>query len=660
MNKEDQLLKEIKPIDIERYCQFWGISSFVWDVEESNKVYELQTIIDKSNVNIDDGNAITITNKVKGELKITFSQLIYDIYAFVCLNSDIWPRISAFDFLNFIRSRFAFLREHGWHIIFDKNCIYPQLKDIQNDEVGSEYALKKVLLIKYSENASVDGLILDPDNMWIQEYFFQEVVRIYFMDSIIEYYKRSLAKFDVTVISVNWSWALNHCLYPTHNITTKKIKERDKYLIGNLRYRVEEEKEFLNDIYDTDDISYDEMFDIPDKIMINRGMLRHVDNSSKYVNVIAGRRLTSDTPDKFLNTVYMLGGCVFFGYAIEDQYTVPSCLQRILNKECRNKYRVVNISSWGGNIDEEHNWLRTLRYKSGDIVFISYAGLIPAGDNYKETDISKEFPHRNNKVKYFNTLIHCNHYGYQAIAENIYDIFKNVFLREYTDTEYRDVFNSPYNDIKIERIFNKYYKEIITHLDKGINGYGAVVMNCNPFTNGHRYLIEEASKREDHVLVFVVEEDKSDFRFDDRIELVKEGVKDIENVTVLRSSPLMISSITFPEYFTKKEKNVLNIDPSQDVFLFAKLIAPRFRIHCRYVGEEKKDLVTRKYNEVMKEILPTYGINLVEIPRKEVDGEIISASSVRDKIREQAWDEVKRMVPITTYDFIEKHFIQVG
>ena len=36
-------------------------------------------------------------------------------------------------------------------------------------------------------------------------------------------------------------------------------------------------------------------------------------------------------------------------------------------------------------------------------------------------------------------------------------------------------------------------------------------MNCNPFTKGHKYLIEKASKENDVVHLFILTEDKSEF-----------------------------------------------------------------------------------------------------------------------------------------------------
>ena len=75
---------------------------------------------------------------------------------------------------------------------------------------------------------------------------------------------------------------------------------------------------------------------------------------------------------------------------------------------------------------------------------------------------------------------------------------------------------------------------------------GAAVMNCNPFTLGHRYLIETAARECDRLYVFVLSEDKSRFSAADRLTLVKEGTKDLKNVTVLPTGPYLISSATFP------------------------------------------------------------------------------------------------------------------
>ena len=84
---------------------------------------------------------------------------------------------------------------------------------------------------------------------------------------------------------------------------------------------------------------------------------------------------------------------------------------------------------------------------------------------------------------------------------------------------------------------------------------GSAVMNCNPFTNGHKALIEQASRECDHVYVFVLSEEKSDFSFIDRLNMVKLGTAELKNVTVLPTGPYLISSATFPTYFLKDREN---------------------------------------------------------------------------------------------------------
>ena len=100
---------------------------------------------------------------------------------------------------------------------------------------------------------------------------------------------------------------------------------------------------------------------------------------------------------------------------------------------------------------------------------------------------------------------------------------------------------------------------------------GAVLMNCNQFTLGHRYLIEQASKIVDQLYVFIVEEDKSFFPFSHRIRLVKEGTSDLKNIRVISSGKYMISLLTFPVYFIKDDKtDKISIDCSKEVTIFGK------------------------------------------------------------------------------------------
>lgn len=183
----------------------------------------------------------------------------------------------------------------------------------------------------------------------------------------------------------------------------------------------------------------------------------------------------------------------------------------------------------------------------------------------------------------------------------------------------------------------------------------ALVMNCNPFTLGHRYLIEYASKNSKKVIVFIVEEDKSLFPFKTRYNLVKEGTKDLKNVKVVPGGEYIISSATFPTYFIREEDILVKAHAEIDAGIFGKYFGEKFNIKKRYVGEEPYCKVTNAYNQVLKSILPKFGIELEEIKRKEIQGDFISASKVRGLIREGKLDEVIKLVPSATWEFLNSN-----
>lgn len=179
---------------------------------------------------------------------------------------------------------------------------------------------------------------------------------------------------------------------------------------------------------------------------------------------------------------------------------------------------------------------------------------------------------------------------------------------------------------------------------------GAAVMNCNPFTLGHRYLIEAAASQVDTLMVFVVSEDRSRFSFEQRYEMVLRGTEDIKNVIVQPSGDYMISHATFPTYFMKEGQDKLKINAELDLALFGRRIAPALGITKRFVGTEPFCEVTRRYNELMKETLPEMGVEIIEIPR--IGG--ISASKVREALDNGDSEAVGGLVPESTLSYLEK------
>ena len=323
---------------------------------------------------------------------------------------------------------------------------------------------------------------------------------------------------------------------------------------------------------------------------------------------------------------------------------------------------------------DDFQCVKEQRYVPGDIVIVGSHGAI----NY----VPKEFYEKNNIPfietsslfdrphqigEWFNDdTLHTNFRGNRIIANHIYT---NLELLNWLSacSKPKSEHGRPNKDLltKGEKIYGdnpdliQYIESLKPHKkgDDSSNN-GSIVMNCNPFTLGHRYLIEYAASRVDYLYIFVVEENKSFFPFEDRFKLVQQGTADLPNVVVLPSGNFIISAVTFPGYFYKDDLKETKIDCSNDLNVFAQYIAPALNIKVRFAGEEPLDPVTKQYNEGMYEILPQYGMQFCEIPRKQ-DEEgvgVISASRVRKLLKEGDFDGLKKLVPQTTFDYLVKRY----
>ncbi|MGL5616862.1 MAG: [citrate (pro-3S)-lyase] ligase [Sarcina sp.] len=256
----------------------------------------------------------------------------------------------------------------------------------------------------------------------------------------------------------------------------------------------------------------------------------------------------------------------------------------------------------------------------------------------------------------------------------------NEIVSELINEQYRRGYNHifVYTKVKNEKIFkNLGFYEIERATDKvillennsnGIKNYceklkeetkgkvgeeiASVVVNCNPFTLGHRYLIEKASKENDLVHLFVLWEDKSIFPAKVRLELVEEGLKDLKNVIIHKAEDYIISNATFPTYFIKDKDEAFKSYGLLDAKIFSRYIAKELNITKRYVGTEPSCIVTNRYNTILKNILSINNIELREIERLKIDGEFVSASTVRKLIKEDNFQQIKKLVPKTTFDYL--------
>ena len=253
----------------------------------------------------------------------------------------------------------------------------------------------------------------------------------------------------------------------------------------------------------------------------------------------------------------------------------------------------------------------------------------------------------------------------RLISELIHDQtergFKNLFV--FTKPENSHFFESlgfstlvsiPSEVVLLENSSTRFKSYIEDLKKKKTEGQriGSIVMNCNPFTLGHRYLIEKASEACDVLHLFIVWENASLFPNEVRFKLVQEGIKDLKNIILHKGEDYIISKATFPTYFIKSAEKILQTHARLDLTIFSKYIAPALGINKRFVGTEPLCPATHTYNETMKQVLPQLGIAVDEIPRIEKNNEAISASRVRELIRSNHLEKSKDLLPSSTWNYL--------
>jgi hypothetical protein len=190
---------------------------------------------------------------------------------------------------------------------------------------------------------------------------------------------------------------------------------------------------------------------------------------------------------------------------------------------------------------------------------------------------------------------------------------------------------------------------------EGIMQAGAVMLNSNPFTNGHRHLVESAASSMRHVYVFVAEDDKSVFPFSDRLRLTIDGTKHIANVTVIPGGRYIVTQKSIESSASGRGRKKTIAGAHFDIEIFARYIANALNIAAVYSGGGDRSRESGKssdFDAAMSEILPRYGIAYNLIPKREYRGAPLSAGLVRSLMREQRFSEIERVVPPSTYTYL--------
>ena len=397
------------------------------------------------------------------------------------------------------------------------------------------------------------------------------------------------------------------------------------------------------------------------KITFENGIIRYGDLQGEFFTFQGGHRVLPDKPNRKSSgrKIYLVGPCTVLGAYVCDEQTIGAYLQQYIEND---EYEVINCGAFGS--DSGLPYLFTEKIESDDIVVISFSDECNAWKDFfmgkknywgNWSDLYMELENPLDCI--LDNFRHVNYQVNQIIARKIFEqlskakeevgiVKKQLLQRTQPIQNYYIGWDIVYS-IKQLANENKF---------KHSKTAGAIVMNCNPFTYGHRFLIETAMQQVEALYIFVVEEDKSVFPFADRFEMVKQGVADLKGeICVLPSGKYIISKDTFSQYFEKDKKieDIVNMD--FDVHIFGEVVCKELGISKRFAGEEPSDAVTRAYNGTMAKILPQYQVEFVEIPRKRLpDGEFISATKARYLLGCGRWEALSNLLPDTTLCILQR------
>ncbi len=373
---------------------------------------------------------------------------------------------------------------------------------------------------------------------------------------------------------------------------------------------------------------------------------RMKDIQSPYLNIINGERVTVGQPAEADHTIWFFGPCIIIGSFVEDQYTIESILQKKIN-EAGYSCKVVNCGCHETPYQEMIR-ITSTPIKPGDIVVLCVDNRPITGT--ESVDMTEILDKNNAPVEWLlDNPAHCNHKVNKLYANELYERMERegVLSAEVQKTEHPSMLTRDLavNSLHLDLYYNNFHPkegEII----------GFVGIHGNPFTRGHRYLLETASKQVDLLICQVIEDEVGTFSYAERFAMAVEGTRDLPNVKVVGSGPFQATRNVFQEYFVRIEPADMRKSATLDTTIFCEVVAKRLGITYRFVGDEKHNPKMQFANELLKEFLPPYGIHVVEIPRMQTGDKPISASSARSAAAAGDRETLLQHVPETTLPFI--------
>lgn len=206
-------------------------------------------------------------------------------------------------------------------------------------------------------------------------------------------------------------------------------------------------------------------------------------------------------------------------------------------------------------------------------------------------------------------------------------------------------------------------KARITNAGMDLSRASALVFNANPFTIGHRYLSEIASKRSSAVIVFVIqgkpesggkgnhENTGIEYPFEKRLLMAQESLKDLQNVLVLPSGPYIISRDDFPKDYLREEMANATAHAALDSMVFTK-VCTDLGIKLAFAGDEPRDELSEIHLNALRSECAKSSIVLRVAERKRLGDRYISSALVRQAISDGDKETVKALVPPCIFDIL--------
>ena len=372
------------------------------------------------------------------------------------------------------------------------------------------------------------------------------------------------------------------------------------------------------------------------------------DCEEPYFHIHNGERDTVGQPERG-RSIYFFGPCIAVGAYVEDRHTIESQLQELLNRE-GYPYRVVNCGCWE-NAYSELIRITSTPMNEGDVAVIFYRGKAYEGlEQINILDVLEE-----NRVPgewMLDSPVHLNHKANGILAREIFGrLVTGGLSRELPEGD-RGMPGKAQLTVSEKAIrylyVDRYYWNLPPAPGKRV---GNISMHANPFTLGHKYLIDYARSRTDRLILMLIEEEMGIFSFSERYAMTCEALKGEKDVVIAPSGPFQATRAVFPGYFVKTDTSFAQ-SAENDCRIFAEQIAPMLGMNVRFFGDERHNPKMQEFNEIACRVLREYGVDAVVIPRAEKNGQAISASAVR-KLQPTQRDELLQNVPESTLEIME-------